>query len=238
MAKKLTEDMFKVRATSKFGVLYDYSNSKIDGVDTPITIICPIHGEFAQTPYQHLKSVTGCPKCSIKKTAESKQSNLQEFIDKANKVHKGKYSYENSVYLSAKEKITITCPNHGDFDQLVSGHLSGYGCSKCTNYGKGRVAMDKPCTLYYINIKGTSLYKIGITSVGIKQRYRTAFDRDQIDVVFSKDFETGQEAYDIEQSYVKQFAHLRYDGDKVLSSGHTEMFVEDIFKGNYSVYTD
>ena len=46
-------------------------------------------------------------------------------------VHKGKYKYDKSVYVSTMTKIVITCPKHGDFLQTPSKHKSGQGCPKC-----------------------------------------------------------------------------------------------------------
>ena len=31
------------------------------------------------------------------------------------------------------DKIIITCPNHGEFEQIVYSHMSGFGCSECRN---------------------------------------------------------------------------------------------------------
>lgn len=41
---------------------YDYSKIDFKNVNTKVTIICPIHGEFEQLPYNHLKG-QGCRKC-------------------------------------------------------------------------------------------------------------------------------------------------------------------------------
>ena len=57
--------------------------------------------------------------------------NTKEFIAKANAVHMGKYRYDNSRYVNAREKIEITCKSHGNFFQRASSHLSGNGCKKC-----------------------------------------------------------------------------------------------------------
>lgn len=54
------------------------------------------------------------------------------FINKANRVHNNFYSYDKVNYINAKNKITITCPVHGDFDQLPYNHLMGKGCNKCS----------------------------------------------------------------------------------------------------------
>lgn len=52
----------------------------------------------------------------------------EDFINRSKLTHKGKYSYEKSVYVSAKDKIIITCRIHGDFLQIPYDHVSGRGC--------------------------------------------------------------------------------------------------------------
>jgi hypothetical protein len=233
MAKKQTLQEFIDKAVKKFGNKFDYSSVEYINSNSHVTIKCPKHGDYQQTPDRHLQSRCGCPSCGVEEISNKKQSNLKDFIKKANKIHNNFYTYENTVYTSAKEKLTITCPIHGDFSQLASGHLSGYGCKLCADRGKGRVSDDKPCTLYYFNIVGTSLYKIGITSKTLNERYRTSFDRDQIRILFQLNFNTGKEAYEKEQYFLKTFGHLIYKGEKVLSTGNTEIFISDIFKGVY-----
>ena len=55
----------------------------------------------------------------------------EEFIAKAKAVHGDKYIYDKSVYVNSKEKIIITCPMHGDFEQMPSNHMYGFGCNYC-----------------------------------------------------------------------------------------------------------
>lgn len=43
---------------------YDYSKSKYKSTHLKVCIICPKHGEFWQTPSNHLRG-NGCPKCRI-----------------------------------------------------------------------------------------------------------------------------------------------------------------------------
>jgi hypothetical protein len=64
----------------------------------------------------------------------------QDFILKANKVHKERYSYANTVYLGVGKRLKITCKIHGDFEQFASSHLAGYGCQEC---GKNRKTTDE-----------------------------------------------------------------------------------------------
>lgn len=224
------------KLNQKFNYKFDYSKFDYVTIDTPTTVICPVHGELLVTPYNHYRSKHGCIKCGQALAAKSKESSTKDFITKARQLHADKYTYDNTVYTGAKDKLVITCPIHGDFKQLASGHLSGYGCNKCKNHGKGRVDMHAPCILYYLNIAGTSLYKIGITTRSIKERYRTSFDKEQFTVVFSKRYSTGREAYEKEQHLLSFYSSLLYSGSPVLSSGNTELFTEDIFKGDYSEY--
>jgi hypothetical protein len=42
---------------------YNYSKVNYTNNLTKITIICPIHGEFIQTPNNHLNQSQGCSKC-------------------------------------------------------------------------------------------------------------------------------------------------------------------------------
>lgn len=51
---------------NKHGEKFDYSRVVYINIDTPVEIICPKHGLFQSTPYNHMKSKHGCLKCGIK----------------------------------------------------------------------------------------------------------------------------------------------------------------------------
>jgi len=61
----------------------------------------------------------------------SRKVTTDQFINKATKVHSGKYGYSKTKYIKAIEKVIITCPIHGDFYQSPNSHLSGRGCPLC-----------------------------------------------------------------------------------------------------------
>ena len=50
----LTTDKFIERAKQVHGSVYDYSLVNYSRNGVKVTIICPVHGEFSQTPNQHL----------------------------------------------------------------------------------------------------------------------------------------------------------------------------------------
>lgn len=113
------------------GNKYDYSKSDYIGSSNLITIICPIHGEFQQIANNHLRG-NGCLKCKNEYMSKSQRNTIENFIEKANRVHDNKYDYSDTTYgKNNKEKVIINCLKHGKFLQTPHDHLLGYGCPKC-----------------------------------------------------------------------------------------------------------
>ena len=56
---------------------------------------------------------------------------LEEFIERANKIHVNKYDYSKTEYVNVKTKICVICPIHGEFFITPNHHLHGVGCPKC-----------------------------------------------------------------------------------------------------------
>lgn len=109
---------------------YDYS--LIDEIvrGKKLKILCPLHGEFLQTPETHLNG-RGCRLCGI----EGNSRTMEEFLEKASAVHGGKYDYSLVKLGSKNTKIQILCPSHGIFEQLPGAHLYNQsGCPKCTGF--------------------------------------------------------------------------------------------------------
>ena len=124
---KLTTEDFIQRARKVHGDKYDYSKVNYIKNSTKVCIICPIHGEFWQTPNNHLNG-HNCPKC-IGRGAY--KSTTQEFIEKARQVHGDKYDYSKVKYIDSKTKVCIICTEHGEFLQSTTRHLRGAGCPFC-----------------------------------------------------------------------------------------------------------
>lgn len=129
--KNKTIEEFIEQANKVHGNKYCYDKSKYVGVFVSVIIICPRHGEFNQTPDNHLRG-KGCGKCGVEERADKLRSNAIEFIEKANKIHNNKYFYGGVLYKSAIINVIIGCLKHGDFKQTPNGHLCGHGCPKCS----------------------------------------------------------------------------------------------------------
>lgn len=109
------------------GGRYRYDKTKYVRRDKKVIITCPVHGDFEQTPGNHLYGY-GCALC-----AGVNKLTPETFIDKAKKVHGDKYDYSLVTGdISSHRKVAIICPEHGVFEQTPTGHLSGKGCLQCT----------------------------------------------------------------------------------------------------------
>ena len=97
-----------------------------------IGIECKKHGIFWQSIANHINSKCKCPKCMEEIAGLSNRLSFESVIERANKVHKNKYTYHKDTYINTMSKTLITCPIHGDFQQTMHSHLSGQGCPKCS----------------------------------------------------------------------------------------------------------
>lgn len=122
---------FLKKARSKHGDKYDYSHVKYRDNFKHISIICPKHGAFLQSPKHHLYG-RDCPKCAYEKGSRTKANNYSgNFIRKARSKHGDRYDYTKVQYRHSKKKVTILCRIHGEFQQTPNAHLKGQGCPKC-----------------------------------------------------------------------------------------------------------
>jgi len=136
MSRGLTREEFIDRSNVVHNFKFDYSESEYKKSCEKVCIICPEHGEFWQTPHEHLRG-NGCGKCAIKKRFIT----TEEFIRRSNIVHNNFYNYSKSEYNGSKEKIIIICPKHNIFLQIAGDHLNGCGCPKCS--GKHKYTTDE-----------------------------------------------------------------------------------------------
>ena len=140
-----TKEEFIKKAKEIHGDKYDYSKVDYSNAHTKVCIICPNHGEFWQTPSQHLQG-DGCPKCGGTCVLTK-----EEWVAFANKVHNGKYDYSNVEYVNNVTKVCIICPEHGEYLQRPGDHTQGHGCPKC---GRSYVPTTKEWITSAHNVHG------------------------------------------------------------------------------------
>ena len=138
--KNITTEEFIERLKKIHKDKYDYSKIVYVNTDTPVELICPIHGSVFVTPHSLLRG-RGCPACGILKGHSSRRMSLDEFIRRAIECHhnengKPLYDYSKVEYVNARTPVCIICPEHGKFWQKPYLHLQSKGCHFCHKKSK------------------------------------------------------------------------------------------------------
>jgi len=122
---KETLETFIDKAKKIHNNKYDYKNAIWKNVGIKLKIICAIHGEFEQTPSNHLMG-KGCSYCS-----GVGRLTKEILLERIKIVHGDKYEYEFSDKITNSTNIKIKCKVHGIFEQTPKNHLKGQKCPKC-----------------------------------------------------------------------------------------------------------
>lgn len=139
LKRRMAIDEFIEKAHEVHGDKYQYDKSVYAGNMLKMIITCPIHGDFMQTPHNHL-SGQGCPKCGLNIISEKGRCKQDDIIERFKEKHKNPYlDYSQFVYNGFDVKSVIICHKtdkngveHGKFLQSAGLHLSGCGCPKCS----------------------------------------------------------------------------------------------------------
>ena len=127
--RRLSFEDFSLRVRKVWGERYDLSKVEYVNNVTPVTVICPDHGEFNIEPTD-LFDGRGCPKCK-KGRQRLKIETLEDFIMRGKELYGEKYGYDKTMYKSFSKKVIVTCPIHGDFEIFPKKFLHGVDCPEC-----------------------------------------------------------------------------------------------------------
>lgn len=136
-------ESFILKATSIHNNKYVYDKVTWVSNKTKVTITCPKHGDFEQSPNNHLSGY-GCQECAKQARSTSQACSNKEFVEKAIEIHGNAYTYDEVEYVNNKTKVGIKCPIHGKFYITPSNHVHKthpQGCNLC-----GRVIAKKKRT--------------------------------------------------------------------------------------------
>ena len=122
-----TKERFIEEMNRIYGKKLKFNFNEYKGLNYGVTAICPKHGEINHKAAYWL-SGKGCDYCNGKFFPK-------DFVKLAKKVHGDKYDYSKTeIPKSQRSKVTIICPEHGEFKQFVCLHLSGCKCPSCAAY--------------------------------------------------------------------------------------------------------
>lgn len=136
-SNRITSENFIKRSSDLHNNRYDYSNSKYIDSSTKVDIICKKHGNFKQSPNNHMIHKKGCPKCN-----GGVKYNIDDFIQRSNKKHNNRYNYSKVIYIDSSSKIKIICDKHGEFEQTPTAHMRGQNCPKCS-IDNSKITLDE-----------------------------------------------------------------------------------------------
>ena len=70
-----------------------------------------------------------CPFCNRKEYIEKRTKTTGRFIEEAKKLYGDKYNYDNTSYITSKNKVLVRCNECGKFFEIeANSHLQGHGC--------------------------------------------------------------------------------------------------------------
>lgn len=138
--RKLTQEQYIEKCRAIHGDTYDYSQTAYTLSTAKLTIICRTHGPFEQVANCHTSGKQGCPKCGVMKPIDKSRSDTDTFVSKAQAIHGDRLDFSKTIYgANNKEKVTVTCPIHGDFLAKPNSILNGQGCAICGKQRGGAV---------------------------------------------------------------------------------------------------
>lgn len=211
----------------------DYTLFNYEGSLKKSKVRCKKHGIIEITPHL-LSRGTGCRKCSDLERSIKLTSDPQEVLRKAMSVHRGKYKY-GVISGKSYQKIQITCPEHGQFEQVLSAHLGGRGCEACARelkpvFNRSSMARYPTYNLYVMRIETKDgleevFFKVGITKHVNRRRYeveKSSLGFYKVSVIWSLTSD-GYTCWDLEKMVHKHFKRFGYK-PKHSISGSTECF--------------
>jgi hypothetical protein len=156
----------------KFGIIhhgkYDYSKVLYTNKDTPVEIICPVHGSFMQTPSTH--SHSGCPKCG----ELEKSKKLSVFMKERYTKKSVSPSYEEALHA----RFASLYGENYVLKSIKDGVLEVY-CKKhdCTNFGLKYNILSKGRCCCHLCYRETEIEKT-IAELKIKfiEKHKNKYD--------------------------------------------------------------
>lgn len=133
---------------------YNYDKTEYVDAHKKVKIFCnKCKQTFLQLPSAHLRG-QGCPYCfGVNKY------NLQQFIERCQKIHGEQYDYTQTEYKGQRQKILICCNKcKRSFWQMAEKHMRGQGCPYC-NCSKGEKHIEEWLMSHDIRFVSQKIFK-------------------------------------------------------------------------------
>lgn len=216
----MSNESFIEKAVQVHADKYDYSLVAIKNNQTPVRIICPIHGEFTQRPSDHIHQASGCNQCgNISIGQKNSRWTTETYVQKAQELHADRYDYSITKFISIRQPLEIICRNHGPFWQSADNHIhKKTGCPYCADELGNSIVREnwiirqngRIATLYlaHFTLEGESFYKIGITLLTVAERFKK--ENYKIEVIHTIQSNNPADIFDLEKTLHTHFKAHTY----------------------------
>lgn len=221
---------FIERGKKHFGDLYDYSKTVYINKRSPVTIVCPTHGEFTQSAQEHMNG-HGCNRCKFENKSTDLLMPREEWLKRVEKFPL--ISFKSLDFeLGYHSQVEFVCKLHGGFKaNLGSLQSSKHVCAQCSYTAHQSQSIrpehiGKEAHIYYVYLPEIDMYKIGVT-LNKKARFKAL---GEVQVIETKAMEY-TEACKLEHLLMVKLDKYRYKGRQILvKQGSTELFKQDVAK--------
>ena len=132
-SQRKTVEEFIREARDRHGDYYDYSKVEYKEAHKKVVIICPVHGDFEQTPNNHLRG-EGCSKCGRLRIKQKLAFSQEEWVATIAKVNPNIEVLGKIV--NGITKVPCRCKMCGHRWPVTPNNLQReHGCPKCAQKG-------------------------------------------------------------------------------------------------------
>jgi hypothetical protein len=126
---RLSREEFIKRSNEIHNNFYDYSNVEYVNTDVKVSIICPKHGIFLQTPHNHMNG-TKCKRCTLCGCSKGQIEWLTFLENELNlKIEHYKNEGEHRIKNTKKHDADGYCKNINTIFEFQGCYF--HGCKKC-----------------------------------------------------------------------------------------------------------
>jgi hypothetical protein len=210
-------DKFVVKFPEK---LFDFSKSVYIKANKHIEVVCDKGHKFSVKP-NNLMSGHGCPECHRIKLGFLFSTGRDGYIAKFKEIHRDRYDYSTvGEFKNCKQKVDVTCYEHGIFKITPDNHVQGKGCPLCGKSGY----QPQRSGIFYILKVSDNVIKFGITN-DIERRLKELSKRNSynLEVLYKFEFDDGYIAQTIESEVYRDSSIIRNVVSKAdMPSGYVE----------------
>lgn len=199
---------------------FDFTNSIYTRSNDHMQVVCGIGHTFNAKPH-NLLSGHGCPECHRIKLGFIFSTGREGYITKFKEIHGDRYDYSTvGEFKNCKQKVDVTCYEHGIFKITPDNHVQGRGCPLCGKSGY----QPQRSGIFYILKVSDNVIKFGITN-DIERRLKELSKRNSynLEVLYKFEFDDGYIAQTIESEVYRDSSIIRSVVSKAdMPSGYVE----------------